>query len=453
MEDETPSTSALINFTKQGLERLPTPESGNRAVYRDAKAAGLQLRVTASGVKTFSIYRRIKSGPPERITLGRFPAMTVEQARAEAAKANAEIATGGNPAEVRRAVKGELTFDNLFEAFLKGHRKPSDRTRKEYEAQYKRFLAKSLGARKVSHIARQRVTMLHDQITVGGHAVMANRVLALISSVYSWGISKSICEANPAAGIKRNPETSRDRFLQSDELPRFFQALADEPNGALRDFFLISLLTGARRANVLEMRWEDLNFERAEWRIGLTKNGDPQTVTLSAEAMEILRLRQPPKDAEEELGAYVFPGTGKSGHLVEPRKGWVRIFDRAELKELTKRIGDTFAMKPGESIPTALDRAKMVAKRQEVSTAGCRIADLRIHDLRRTLGSWQAKQGASLAIIGKSLNHKSQQTTAIYARLDTDPVRQSVNSATAAIMEAGGMKKSAEVVPISKGRA
>ena len=73
-----------------------------------------------------------------------------------------------------------------------------------------------------------------------------------------------------------------------------------------------------------------------------------------------------------------------------------------------------------------------------------------LHDLRRTLGSWQAKTGASLAIIGKSLNHKSQQATAIYARLDLDPVRASVNTATAAMMEAGGMKKVAEVVRIPK---
>lgn len=73
-----------------------------------------------------------------------------------------------------------------------------------------------------------------------------------------------------------------------------------------------------------------------------------------------------------------------------------------------------------------------------------------LHDLRRTLGSWQAKTGASLAIIGKSLNHKSQQATAIYARLDLDPVRQSVNTTTCAMMEAAGLKPVAEITPIRK---
>lgn len=395
-----------LNFTKAAIERLPIPESGMRAVYRDTKTAGLQLRVTSGGIKTFSVFRRIKGGRPERITLDRCPPMTVDQARAAAAQVNASIAAGGNPAEVKRAVTGEPTFANLFDAYLERHSKPHKRTSREDEAKYRDYLAKSLGGRKVSHITRQQVAAIHDRITADGHAIMANRVLALVSSVFGWGISKSLCEANPAKGIKRNSETSRDRFLQADELPRFFKALAEEANESMRDYFLLSLLTGARRSNVLAMRWADVNFERAEWRIERTKNDGPATVTLSPEALKILRSRKPEKNE-----TYVFPGPGQRGHLVEPRKGWERVLERAG------------------------------------------IADLRIHDLRRSLGSWQARCGASLAIIGKSLGHKTAQATAIYARLDLDPVRQSVNSATAAMMEAGGMKKPSEVVAIKKGRS
>ena len=98
-------------------------------------------------------------------------------------------------------------------------------------------------------------------------------------------------------------------------------------------------------------------------------------------------------------------------------------------------------------------RARSVATKLKIDCDGARIDDLHIHDLRRTLGSWQAKTGASLAIIGKSLNHKNQQTTAIYARLDLDPVRQSMETATSAMLEAGGMKKRGEVVAINKGRS
>jgi integrase len=93
-----------------------------------------------------------------------------------------------------------------------------------------------------------------------------------------------------------------------------------------------------------------------------------------------------------------------------------------------------------ESIEAKLTRARREAKQAGINIDDVRIQNLRIHDLRRTLGSWQAKTGASMAIIGKSLNHKSQQTTAIYARLDLDPVRQSVNTATAAMLDAAGIK-------------
>jgi integrase len=223
----------------------------------------------------------------------------------------------------------------------------------------------------------------------------------MASSLFGYATELKLYKgANPAHGIKKFPETKRDRFLQSDELPAFFKALAEEPNDTLRDYFLLSLLTGARRSNVQEMEWQQINFNRAEWRIPTTKNGEPQTVTLSAEALEILRNRQ---DCNP---IWVFPGTGATGHLVEPKKAWRRVLDRAG------------------------------------------IDNLRIHDLRRTLGSWQAKTGASLAIVGKSLNHKSPSTTAIYARLDLDPVRESVDRATGAMFAAAGIKPAGEVVEL-----
>lgn len=93
----------------------------------------------------------------------------------------------------------------------------------------------------------------------------------------------------------------------------------------------------------------------------------------------------------------------------------------------------------GDLIPESIE-AKLTRARRVARQAGINIDDVRIHDLRRILGSWQAKTGASMAIIGKSLNHKSQQTTAIYAWLDLDPVRQSVNTATAAMLDAAGVK-------------
>lgn len=437
-------------FTKSAIEAIHAPARG-RATYLDSKVPGLQLRVTANGIKTFSLYRRVRGGSPERVTLGRFPSLTVENARAQAGKINNAIDAGANPAETKRAHRAEVTFAELFADYVTLHSKPNKRTWEEDEAKYKRYLASPLGGKRVSAIERLDLGAIHGAITKAGHGVTANRVLALASSVFGWAKDTGRIESNPAEGIRKNPERSRDRFLQTNEVPRFFKALAEETNATIRDYFLVSLLTGARRANVLAMKWQEIDFERAEWRIPRTKNHDPQVVPLSAEAVAVLQGRRP----EQATAGFVFPGGGEGGHLVEPKLGWRRIFDRDELVQLTERIaaaGGSFVPLEGESLGMSLARAREAAAKLKVDTTMARMADLRIHDLRRTLGSWQARTGASLSIIGKSLNHKSVQTTAIYARLDTDPVRESVERATSAMLAAAGVKPKGEVKQMKKAR-
>lgn len=394
-----------INFTKAIIDSLSLPESGKRDTYHDKKASGLQLRITSTGVKTFSVYKRIKRGEPERITLGRYPDMTIEQARKSAAEINLHIMAGKNPADRLREAKREMTMNDLFQEYME-RRAAFNRRPDKPQATYRLYLS-DWDKRKLSTIRHEEVDRLHKKIGRSNGQVTANIVLKLLHVMFNkaineWRIWKG---ENPAHGIAKFPEQSRDRFLQSDELPRFFQAVAKEENEAIRDYVLMSLLTGARRSNVLSMRWQDVNFDRAEWRIEITKNGTPQTVALSPEALEVLQNRKP-----SDCAVFVFPGTGKAGHLMEPKKGWKRILERAG------------------------------------------IDNLRIHDLRRTLGSWQAKTGASLAIIGKSLNHKNQNTTAIYARLDLDPVRDSVNKATSAMLTAAGLKNSAGTVPLKRSK-
>ncbi len=449
-----------INFTKATLDALPVPAAGQRCTVLDAKTPGLQLRITPTGSKTFCVFRRVRGGgSPERVTLGRYPTMSIEQARKRAAEITAAMENGTNPAEVLRAHKAELTFGDLFKDYLDRHAKPSKRTWAEDQQRYDQYLAKPLGNKKLSAINRQTIALLHSDITKAGHPAVANRVLALVSSIYGRGVEWGLIESNPAHGIRRTREVSRDRFLQADELPRFFAALAEEPNPTVRDYFLLSLLTGARRANVLAMRWAEVSLDEAIWRIPETKNGTPQNVPLLPEAIEILRARKQANEKDKEKRSpYVLSSWGGSGHLQEPKKGWQRIFDRDELQQLMALIevaGVGFEQNKDdqgnviESVPAALERARAQAAKLKIHTSGVRISDLRIHDLRRTLGSWQAKTGASLAIIGKSLNHKNPATTAIYARLDIDPVRASMERAASAMLTAAGVKSSAEVTPIT----
>jgi len=397
--------STKINFTKAALNALQLPALGKRAEYWDTKTQGLQIRVTATGSKTFYVKRRTATGSVDRVKLGAYPAMTPEQARRAAADVNAQIAKGESPAAKRRLARDEMTLRELFDEYMT--RKAVFNKRPDKPRDIYRLYLSPWTNRKLSRIKAHEVQTLHAKIGREKGKVTANIVLKLLHVMFNKAINEwRIWQGdNPAHGIKKFSEHSRDRFLQADELPRFFDALAEEPNETIRDYVLTSLFTGARKTNVLEMRWEHINFERAEWHIPETKNGTPQTVTLAPEALDVLSNRKP-----MVTGGYVFPGHGGKGHLVNPAKGWKRILERAGL------------------------------------------SDLRLHDLRRTLGSWQAKTGASLAVIGKSLNHQNTSTTAIYARMDLDPVRESVDRATSAILVAAGAKPAAAVVELKRGR-
>ena len=399
-----------LKFKKSDLQSLPIPEQGKRVSYYDTDVPKLALRVTGAGSKTFYIVKRT-GREMVWLKLGVFPDMTVEQARKAALTALSAFANNENPAEVRRASKIEPTFAELFKEYGERHggKKKSWVTDQSLYANH----LQSLGSLKISAIKREALSRILSNMEKAGLAGSSiNGVRALVSSIYGRAIEWGHATANPVIGIKTRKTVKRDRFLQTGELPRFFESLSVESNKTLRDYILMALLTGARRSNLLAMKWSEINLDESVWRIPDTKNGTPQNVALSPEAVTILNAR---KESADKSDVFVFSGPGASGHIEEPKKGVMRVMERA---------GIPYGRKTENGVT--------------------------LHDLRRTLGSWQAKTGASLTIIGKSLNHLSQQTTAIYARLDLDPVRASVNTATSAMMEAAGVKASAEVVPLRK---
>lgn len=377
----------VINFTKSAIDNIPLPPEGQRLEFYDSKTSHLLVRVSATGRKTFQVYRW-HEGKPSRISIGTWPDLSIEQVRKEAEKINADFAKGENPADKKRQQRQEMTFADLFNVFLERHAKPRKRTWQEDEINFRRHLI-TLGKKQLSKVTRGDIAAIHARIGKE-YPIHANRVLALISTIMGRGIEYGLYEGqNPCLGIRKYPEQSRDRFLNGEELSRFFQALEAEPNGTARDYFLVALLTGARRSNVLSMRWSEVDLANATWRIGLTKNGTPQTVPLVGPVLEILRERW-----KHTSSFFIFPGKGSTGHYSNPFKAWARICKAAGI--------DGFC----------------------------------IHDLRRTMGSWQAKTGASLSVIGKSLNHKNSSTTSIYARLDLDPVRSAMETATQAMLDA-----------------
>jgi hypothetical protein len=301
-----------FKFTKRKLESLkPTDKM---VTYHDNETTGLKLTISKAGTHTFMVYRKIM-GRPERIKLGNFPSMTVEQARKKANVINASISQGDNPNDVKRADRAEFTLKEFFDEYMETHSKPYKKSWKSDESNYRNHLS-HWANRKLSQITVKDVKGIHAKIGKNSGLYQANRVLALLKVMFNkatdWGLFDL---ANPAQRIKQFKEVSRDWFLQPDELQNFFKSVAEEENEIIRDYILISLLTGARRSNVLAMQWDEISFERAEWRIPETKNGTPHTLPLVKSAMQILDQRKASQDSN-----FVFKGTGKTGHLVEPKR-------------------------------------------------------------------------------------------------------------------------------------
>ncbi len=387
-----------IAFTKTLLAELSAPERGQRSYY-DTKMPGLCLLVTPAGARTFYLYRRI-DGRPQRVKIGSFPALSVEQARKAAARLNGDIASGADPAAKRRAMLAETTFGGLFQRYLDLHARPYKRTCADDERMYERFLRR-WASHKASDIDPATVSALHAKVGADHGPYLANRLITLVSGVFGFGRRVlRLTIDNPARGLQRFPEQTRERFLSGDELRRLFDALNAETNIDLRDLVELLLFTGARRGNVLSMRWDALDLDAGTWTIrsGEYKSKHNVQLVLAPEAVAILERRQQAQAAAP--GGWVFSSWGGTGHLAEPKKAWAKLRKRAGLP------------------------------------------DVRLHDLRRTFGSWQAAAGISSTIIGRSLGHKAgSPATAIYSRLDLTPVREAVGNAVTAMTASKPTKK------------
>jgi integrase len=385
----------MPRLTKRLIAETPFPKKG-QVFVRDAELPGFALRVT-KGRKSFILEKRIH-GRMRRFTIGPYGPLTVEQARKLAEGEVGAIAQGEDPAQRRKDRLNEPTFGDLTKQYLERHA-PRKRSARDDQAMLNTHL-NFFRNRKLTDITRNDVARLHAKI---GEAApyRANRLVALLRKMFNlgkdWGLSHG---DNPATRIAFFREESRDRFVQPEELPRLFQAIVEEPNVYIRAVFLTALLTGARRTEVLSMRWEDVSLARAEWRIPQTKAGRPHCLPLPNLLVAMLGSL-PRADGHP----FVFVGQNGAAHVQNIKRTWHRVRTKAE------------------------------------------IPDVRFHDLRRTLGSWLAASGESLQLIGKVLNHRDVSTTAIYARLDLNPVRQALDRNAAKMLEAAALPTIPSVSP------
>ena len=423
-----------LNFTIKALKELPLAEKGKRYSVKDTKEDGLILRVSDVGNKVFALYKKF-NGRPVKITLGKFPDMSVENARKKAKIEKGKLAEGINTNIEKQNFRKEATLKHLFEEYMERYSKVEKKSWQYDEREIPMFLGQWFN-RKLSDISKQEVIRMHEKLRADNGLYQANRMLERLRAMYNKALEWGWEGNNPTLGIKKYKEVKRDRFILPQEMPFFFQALEQEESRTAKDFFNILLLTGARKSNVLAMRWEDIDFHQNVWRIPETKNGEPVTVPLLGDAIEILKVRK-----EYSAGRWVFPShVNPNEHFADPKKAWDRIRQGStimlwesepDLKDFVQGVKEK---QPdyAKSIPEIYRAIVKQAEKDKINLPKG-LVDIRIHDIRRTFGSYQAITGSSLQIIGKSLGHKHMDSTQIYARLHDAPVRASMETAVEAM--------------------
>jgi integrase len=364
-----------------------------QCIYWDPGLIGFGVRVYATGhrvyVCAYRIHRRKRLAK-----LGRVTVLTLDVARKKAIAYLGKVASNEDPQAATEEFRKALRIEELCDLYIEGHAKKKKKTWKTDESILRRFVLSALRGRLATSIVAADLEPIHAAVGVD-RPTQANRILGICSKMVNWaklaGHLPSQGYASPVLGIVEFPERTRKRYLTTVEMPRFICSLEQEIDDYGRHGIWLLLLTGLRSNELLCAKWEDIDWDMGTVFIGLTKNGDPLLAPLSDAARD--RLNTIPRISGNP---YIICGRKRGDHL--------------------KGLGNALA--------------------RVVKRAG--IENFRIHDLRRTVGSWLAQGGTSLYLIGNVLNHRDPKTTAGYAYFQTQQRREALSGHAAKVLALGG---------------
>ncbi|KIN72689.1 putative phage-related integrase [Sulfitobacter guttiformis KCTC 32187] len=280
-------------------------------------SAGLYLIVQPSGAMGWAVRYRF-DGRPRKMVIGKYPRVSIPDARARAAEVMAEVARGMDVAAVRLEETSPspafVTVRMVFGEYGKrklDHMKSGAVTRREMD----RHVVAPWGDRDIKTITRRDVIHLIDEIAEGGKIPTANRTRAYLSAMMGWAADREYIDANPAARMKAyGKEHARDRVMTDDEL-RSFMTACGKIKGVWGDLGMVLLLTGQRLNEIARMTTDEVMGQTLHLPTDRTKNGRAHDVPLSAPVISILEKR---KDLipENETPGYYFrsaAGTPVSG--------------------------------------------------------------------------------------------------------------------------------------------
>ncbi|WP_241569413.1 integrase family protein [Rosenbergiella collisarenosi] len=445
-----------FKFTKSKIEGLLLPDNGERAEYRDTELSGLILRVTANGVKTFSLSRKIK-GEHFRVTLGRFPDITVDVARASAVKYLSEMTTSKkNPNDTRlEKEKSKITLIQAIDEYILNR---GDRVKPSTEKQYRAILQNFSGdwlKQPIASITRDRVENRHKAITEGsvwfgadrgvlrkgigtGSRSQADLWARSLRAVYRFSHDhfrdeegKTLLPDPPTTVLstkrKWHGTVRKTARIRSHDFERWLSAIKsvrtlseqsrDDIAVSVCDAVEMAIFTGLRKSEIFGLAWDRVNMGGGYFWIDTTKNGDPLELPITSTLRELFRRRLQCKTAEEIL---VFPGA--KGQIKECR----HIIDRITAASVPQNNIDNLSPIP-----------------------------FKWHDARRTYGTVAELVGVGSYILKRLMNHRTMRSADVtqgYLYFSADELQEPAKKIEQSILESAGLivsKKSIDAQLVS----
>ncbi len=385
------SKRSRINICLRTVEALKV---GKDTLFWDRRLPGFGVRAYATGSKVYVVQVR-HEGRSRRIAIGRHGVVTAEAAREEATRLIAGIKSGEEAGAPQRGAGAGPTVAELAERYLEEYVEVRCKASTVYRVRnvLKNHLLPAFGQTRIGALKPERIwalrNALHATPASGNNAV--NTLSAMFNLAETWGLVPE--GTNPCAEVARYKVRRCERFLTEREFERLGAVLneceaGEDVPSKVADAIRLLMLTGCRKTEILALRWEEVDFERGELRFGDSKTG-PRTVPLSPAAGRILRERSSRRRAQD--GPWVFPGQRPGTRVAKLDHHWQRVRAKADL------------------------------------------AEVRLHDLRHSFASRALAMGESLPAIGRLLGHTEIQTTARYAHLAENAVREAAARVAASI--------------------
>lgn len=368
----------------------------------DSQLPGFGVKILPSGTRRYLVKYRTKGGGRSAqqrwYMIGTHGAITVDQARDVAKQVLSAVSENKDPQAMKLSFREAPKMVALWERFERDHlstRKTS--TARGYEQLWRLYVKPQIGTKKVIDVSRDDVYRLHRSIRA---RYQANRALAMLSKMFNlaerWDMRSD--NTNPCRHVEKYREAHRERFLTTEEIGHLGQALREGHAAQTETPHMIAaiqllLLTGARVSEILDAKWQWVDWDHRIIRLPESKTG-AKIVYLSDTAIRILELLLSLPQADEN--PYIIAGGVKGKPLADLRHPWLRIRERAGLN------------------------------------------GVRLHDLRHTAASIGVSQGMNLPVIGRLLGHTQASTTQRYAHVGADPALAAANEIGKVVSDAIG---------------